>query len=170
MSPVVVSPAVTIREESPNNVTIGDNSQVLPPRIIDHTPQVDCAERLYRLLRARNPERSMTRRNVQRLVETYDELLIERGMKLLRMRRDIRNPAGFITAWLRSQVERKQAIQSVASDTSDWDVDPVDLMMAQHEAWLKSLRESPYAAYLTNADEVLGDSDSRANVTTGDIV
>ncbi len=121
----------------------------LPPAEISismdaHKP--DCAERLYCQLSKLNPQRALTRRRASQLVADYGEVLVEQGLRILRSRRDIHNPSGFMIRWL--QGRGRNSSDDVRSGSS------VDAEQ-QHAAWLKALQESPYAAYFVNADQVL---------------
>jgi hypothetical protein len=78
------------------------------------------ADRVYTQIRAIKPERALTRRKAATLVETYGCALVAQGMRVLVSRQNIRNPAGFLMSWLRSESAHKQpsAQKQVASGES----------------------------------------------------
>lgn len=65
------------------------------------------AERLYEALRAYDSARSITRRCASEWAQTYGEKLIAQGLGVLKNRRGIRNPAGFLKTWLRGEKSRR---------------------------------------------------------------
>lgn len=75
------------------------------------------SDRLYDLLRQQNPERSLTRKRVERLVSQYDQSLLQSAIQVLKRRRNIRNPAGFLLAWLRSETAAKR-LETVLSQNN----------------------------------------------------
>lgn len=109
-----------------------------------HKP--DCVERLYCQLSELNPQRALTRRRASQLVTDYGEVLVEQGLRILRSRRDIQNPSGFLIRWLQGRASHsKNDVQSGSVLDAE----------QQHATWLKALQESAYASYLVNADQVL---------------
>ncbi|MEQ8677175.1 MAG: bifunctional DNA primase/polymerase [Aggregatilineales bacterium] len=113
--------------------------------VLMNAEKPNCAERLYCQLSRLNPQRALTRKRANELVAEYGEMLVERGMRIIKSRRDLQNPSGFLIRWLQSRV----ADQHKTVDVSVADAE------AQHAEWLKRLQESPYASYLMNADQVV---------------
>jgi hypothetical protein len=126
-----------------------------PPAQIGHD---DFAEVLYDTLRRLDPARSITRKCAAHLVRTYGRSLVNRGLRVLTSRQNIHNPAGFLRTWLRCEkpsAEGKSApsykrrkASSERSDNAAGD-------------WVERLRQSPYAQYLANAEDILGPEAAR---------
>ena len=136
-------PVSTHRDE-----TLSRQKSIAPVEIsvLMNAPKLDCGERLYCQLSRLNPRRALTRKRANELVAEYGEMLVERGMRLIKSRRDLQNPSGYLIRWLQSRAQQ-------SSRTTE----EVSLMDAeqQHAEWLKALQESPYASYLVNADQVV---------------
>lgn len=129
------------------NVTTGDNS--IASTVSMTTNAESLATRIYETLRNLNPDRAITRKNAQSLIEKYSVNLIERGLRVVKAKRGLRNPTGFLMTWLRAQnlelngsqkTSSPHPIQSTKNDS--------------HEAWLNRLKESPYLKFIENADQV----------------
>lgn len=65
------------------------------------------AQRLYQVIwdKATNEKSRISIANARRLIDEYDRSLIYRGLSILKSRKRINNPAGFIIVWLRSTVK-----------------------------------------------------------------
>lgn len=71
------------------------------PEKIHATPST--VEYLYESLRAISTDHAMTKKNADKLVQQYGDALIKRGIAVVKNRRNIRNPSGFLKVWLRSE-------------------------------------------------------------------
>ncbi len=125
--------------EQSESVPIGNIS-----KIPDSTENLTCADRLFEMLRLRNPSRSLTRKRAYALIETYGESLVEHGMRILQKRARIQNPAGYLIAWLRRQKPDDRNDESRSAKEAE----------VHHERWVRALKQSPYASYFANADQL----------------
>lgn len=87
----------TVRAEKPIAVT------QRPKTDSDLDAAEACVERLYTAIRNLNPQRSITRKKARQFVSEYGVNQVERGLRLILKRRNVRNPAGFMQVLLRSQ-------------------------------------------------------------------
>lgn len=113
---------------------------VSPPEESGHIVQ-----QLYESLRALNPRYSLTHSAAAALVAQYGAALVMRGLRIVRGRRGITNPAGFLRVWLRGEalrsgqpVERPPARQQNALSS---------------EEWVRQFAESPYVRFCVNAED-----------------
>jgi hypothetical protein len=80
-----------------------ERKSVIDVEKVDDRRLALCTEKVYQALKNANPQRSLTRMNAEKLVVEYGVSLVERGLKVMGKRRSIRNPAGFLKVWLRSE-------------------------------------------------------------------
>jgi hypothetical protein len=125
-------------------------TKAAPPAKNDHD---DFAEVLYDTLRRMNPERSITRKCAGNLVRTYGRSLVGRGLRVLASRQNIHNPAGFLRTWLRCEKPSVGKKSAPAHKRRKASSEHSDNLTAD---WVERLRQSPYAQYLSNAEDVLG--------------
>ncbi|MDX1992779.1 MAG: bifunctional DNA primase/polymerase [bacterium] len=124
-----------------------------------------CTDQLYHALRRINAEKSLTRKAARDVVEEYGVAMVDRALRVLIRREGLHNPAGFVKTWLRGEAlnqrakagerflsqPKKTARKPGAQPTST----PSAATPESHEDWLRRLRESPYTAFLANADQIL---------------
>lgn len=103
-------------------------------------------QQLYESLRALNPRYSLTRSAAAALVTHYGAALVMRGLSIVKGRRGITNPAGFLRVWLRGEAlrsgqpaERSPARQQKALSSGEW---------------VRQFAESPYARFCVNAEDL----------------
>ena len=139
------------------NVTTGNNL----PGVISASEKQELANQLYETLRSINAKRSLTRKHVERLVKQYDSRIIKRGIKMIRTKPNLYNPAGFLLIWLRSQkwvggdkphadLERAKTIAKPVTKS-----DAVDRKDESQDTWLQRLKDSAYVDYFMNADQIV---------------
>jgi hypothetical protein len=109
------------------------------------------AETLYAVLRARSPQRSLTRIAAARLADAYGPALINRGLKVLSQKQQVQNPAGFLCAWLRSAAPNIPFPWARAQSES---ASPASAE-SSHSDWLRAMKDSPYLQYISNAEDIV---------------
>ncbi len=135
--PRIIVKSNTQNQNAPiRNSQIAQSAACTPQTIGEtaHNTQVDdtLLDRIYRTLRQRNPQRAMSRKRINQLIEHYGGALLERALVVLRSKSDIRNPSGFLIGWLRYQTG--EAAEKVADKSAS-------------EDWLTRFKKSPYAQY-----------------------
>lgn len=145
-APAVTFPPVS---DSHSHKTTESTSVITAQKSTASTPST--ADTLYAALRARSPERSLTRTAAARLADAYGPALINRGLRVLSQKQQVRNPAGFLCAWLRSAAPHvpfpwaRVQSEPAASAQSE----------STHSAWLQSMKDTPYLQYISNAADVV---------------
>lgn len=129
-----IQPELSLASPAPErrNVTNGDKTTVFTG------DEGAVVEALYMTLRSLNPARALTRKKAASLVATYGAARVEHGRRLIERKRGLRNPAGYLLAWLRRAAGETQ---TPARD------DPA--------AWLAKLAQSPYADFIANGGDLL---------------
>jgi len=79
----------------------------------DHVVDYGCVDLLHKTLRKLNRDHAMTRQKAHQVVEKYGDHLVRKGLKVLLSRKGVRNPAGFILTWLRSESTQSKEFLSV---------------------------------------------------------
>lgn len=151
---------VITREYVPStNVTIGD---ILTTRCITSPDTEPLATRIYETLRSLNNDRAITRKNAQALIQKYSESLIERGLRVIKAKSDLRNPTGFLLTWLRAQNLQLNGAQKPPLDKLEAHQEYAKSRQSEStkndspDDWLNSIKESPYLKFIENADQVFG--------------
>jgi hypothetical protein len=122
------------------------------------------ARQLYDRIRLLNPARSLTKDHARRLIKTYGPVMVERGLGVLARRDNIRNPAGFLLTYLRSESReklpekpqvnqvrnREESKKGCGSQQSEWQAKSVvdaglDALELHHQQWVEKIKNSPYA-------------------------
>ncbi len=89
---------------------------------------------------------NLSLQTARKLVRMCGAGLVERGLDVLEKRNNIRNPAGFLISWLKSEYLfcYKDSVSLRLSPASS---------QANAESWRQEMADSPYVSFLANADE-----------------
>ncbi|MBZ0304026.1 MAG: hypothetical protein K8J31_30080, partial [Anaerolineae bacterium] len=101
------------------------------------------AERLCQRIHQLTPTRALTHGVAYQLVRDYGAEAVKRVLRLLDERDSIANAAGFVIAVLRGTPSGSAARREARPPAED------------HADWLTRLRQSPYAGFYANADQIL---------------
>jgi hypothetical protein len=71
--------------------------------------QEDTVTDLVQTIRALAPDRAMTRKKATELIRNYGIHAVTRALRLLKSRKEVDNPAGFVISVLRSEVKSRAA-------------------------------------------------------------
>jgi hypothetical protein len=103
-----------------------------------------CATLLYDTLRRLNAAQSVTRKQARAWVKAYGIRMIERGLKVLEQRSGIRNPAGFLQTWLRSQKAGSRPPSTPRCLPPQRTLDDYE---TSYQQWMAAMESSPYAEF-----------------------
>ena len=109
------------------------------------------AKLLIEKVRAQIPTLSLS--NARKVVQEFGGHLIEKALQAVRTRSNLRSPAGFLIAFLKSE-------QKLLSSNNS---DPAGEKRESSITWVKRLAKSKYLNFIANADDILnaslGDTD-----------
>ena len=110
-----------------------------------------CAARVCAILRDMDGDHALTKQAATKLVDRYGIKGVERGLATLQSRSNIRNPAGFLIVWLRS--EASPVDNQAAPIRPDGRVREQKTQTGSE--WSAAMKASPYAAFLANAEDLI---------------
>ncbi len=112
---------------------------------LSEKPMLDETKALTERLHQQIPDLSF--RNARRLVEQFSKPLIEKAIDVVVGRGKLRNPAGFLVSYLRSESKAFFSNNNLGSPKSMKGESTVD--------WLRRLAKSEYLSFISNVDDLL---------------
>ncbi len=144
-SPPITSPQPIL---IPSPQTAMQTQSHTTPHLSSNGRDVDAVAHLYNALKAINPSRAITRKTARAWVKAFGAVAIRKGLTVLSKRQSIVNAPGFLVTYLRSTTGVSVPIQNTKKSQ-------VQIEEESYAAWQEAMRQSPYAHFFVNAEDVL---------------